>query len=119
MIFHIKTKSGEEFPIVFDQESMSWFVSENDISFNQVAEMGNFMDWPVRLFHKYLIACFEIACDDRGRKFPYMDRKAFNKWLVSDQSIMEQCMKYWVESQPKADPSDSPKKQTQTARKGR
>lgn len=116
-MYWIKTKSGEEYPIRFDQEAMSLFAMDNNLSYDDMTKMSlNFTKWPIKLFYAYLIACFEEPCREKNKDFPYKDLRDFNKWINSDDTILAECMKYWIESQPKPEEG---KKQTQTVRKGR
>jgi hypothetical protein len=105
MIHWIKTKDNKEYPIRFDQESMSLFAINENLSFDDLSlKSMNFRTWPLGQFYRYLMTCFSEPCREKRIEFPYSDIRDFNKWVNTDETVIVQCMEKWIESQPKADP---------------
>jgi len=119
MINYIKTKDGEEFPIRFDQEANTLWQDYNEIPYDKLTTMSrNFMTWKPRVFYSLIWTAIQVPCAERNKPFPYNTFESFNKWVSKDDSVLEQAIKYWIESQPKEDP-ESPKKQQAAKSKSR
>lgn len=112
MIYWIKTKDSKEHPIKFDQAVINLFVSNEQVQSNEVGKfLSSFSTWPMDRVYRFWQLAFQRGARKQNKEFDYDDIQDFIEWMTEDETIWEQVMKVFVDS-------NSEQKKTQPKVKG-